>query len=459
MPDDCEYLFPGPVSPSPFIFSNGTRGLRVCAACGIRGMLSTRINGSLALSLRAKFQMFLFIPDFASACELVQIALHFVTSFFLQCVYPAYISTQCRFTVSSEIPSSQQRSSFNQMSDVFRGVITHHSCPQGQMPVRPIFTVCCHCHCHCEREGPSFSNLMNFFREDGVANPRSEVETYGSSFARPERVVSVRLPQTLDVRQLLLRCELQGNESHGRILRERGHGNALSGCSSLLEFVSTGVRDTQLKMARPPCNRGTMLRCIRNNCGTICKLDRLPELYRWARACRAPALLLQGLASGIEQYGDVEGYMIFVSARSGPTRKDGVLVALCMRTFARSEVTAVHEIVTGKALGIRVKGKRGKEELDVYLVSANAPVVQPGDADTVGAAHHTFVECRVAVFWSLALMRMGRWEAHCRGLGQVANVALGRFYVGRWTEKWKRTLHLGQRLWWETAEHLRTPPC
>ena len=28
--------------------------------------------------------------------------------------------------------------------------------------------------------------------------------------------------------------------------------------------------------------------------------------------------------------------------------------------------------------------------LDVYLVSANAPVVQPGDADTVGAAHHTF---------------------------------------------------------------------
>ena len=69
--------------------------------------------------------------------------------------------------------------------------------------------------------------------------------------------------------------------------------------------------------------------------------------------------------------------MIFVSARSGPTRKDGVLVALCMRTFARSEVTAVHEIVKGKALGIRVKGKRGTEELDVYLVSANAPVMQP----------------------------------------------------------------------------------
>ena len=98
--------------------------------------------------------------------------------------------------------------------------------------------------------------------------------------------------------------------------------------------------------------------------------------------------------------------MIFVSARSGPTRKDGVLVALCMRTFARSEVTAVHEIVKGKALGIRVKGKRGTEELDVYSFSANAPVVQPGDADTVGAAHHTsgrvlkevFVECRVAAF-------------------------------------------------------------
>ena len=90
-------------------------------------------------------------------------------------------------------------------------------------------------------------------------------------------------------------------------------------------------------------NRGTMLRCIIFYCETICKLDRLPEPCRWARACRAPAPLLQWLASGIEQYGDVEGYMIFVSARSNPTRKDGVLVALCMRTFARSEVTAIHE--------------------------------------------------------------------------------------------------------------------
>ena len=53
-------------------------------------------------------------------------------------------------------------------------------------------------------------------------------------------------------------------------------------------------------------------------------------------------------------------------------------------------MTAVHEIGKGKALGIRVKGKRRTEELDVYLVSANDPVVQPGDADTVGAAHHTF---------------------------------------------------------------------
>ena len=66
---------------------------------------------------------------------------------------------------------------------------------------------------------------------------------------------------------------------------------------------------------------------------------------------KAPALLLQGLTSGIEQCGDVEGYMIFVSARSGPTRKDGVLVALCMRTFASSEVTAVHEIVKGALRG------------------------------------------------------------------------------------------------------------
>ena len=38
--------------------------------------------------------------------------------------------------------------------------------------------------------------------------------------------------------------------------------------------------------ARVTCaNRGTMLRCISHNCETICKLDRLPKLCRWARAC------------------------------------------------------------------------------------------------------------------------------------------------------------------------------
>ena len=45
-------------------------------------------------------------------------------------------------------------------------------------------------------EGPSKSHEC--LREDGVANPRSEMETHGSSFARSERVVSARLPQTLD---------------------------------------------------------------------------------------------------------------------------------------------------------------------------------------------------------------------------------------------------------------------
>ena len=166
----------------------------------------------------------------------------------------------------------------------------------------------------------------------------------------------------------------------------------------------------------------------------------------------------------MEQYGDVEGYMIFVSARSGPTRKDGVLVVLCMRTFARSEVTAVHEIVKGKALGIRVKGKRGTEELDVYLVSANAPVVQPGDADTVGAAHHTFWQS-----FERGIRRVPRRSVLIIGIDANGEVGSslpwvgtggercpGTPYVGR---KWKRTLHLGQRLWLETAEHLRTPPC
>ena len=115
-------------------------------------------------------------------------------------------------------------------------------------------------------------------------------------------------------------------------------------------------------------------------------MDRLLELCRWARA----ALLLQGLASRIEQYGDVEGYMIFVSARSGPTRKDGLLVAFCLRTFTRSEVTAVHEMAKGKALGLRIKVQRGKKDLELYLVSADAPVVHPGEGDTVDAAHHAF---------------------------------------------------------------------
>ena len=30
---------------------------------------------------------------------------------------------------------------------------------------------------------------------------------------------------------------------------------------------------------------------------------------------------------------------------------------------------------------------------------------------------------------------------------------------GQMDGKWKRALHLGQRLWLETAEYLRTPPC
>ena len=185
-------------------------------------------------------------------------------------------------------------------------------------------------------------------------------------------------------------------------------------------------------------NRGTMLRCISYNCETICKLDRLPELCRWARACRAPALLLQGLASGIEQYGDVEGYMIFVSARSGPTRNDGVLVALCMRTFARSVVTAVHDIVKGKALGIRVKGKRGTEELDVYLVSANAPVVQPGDADTVGAAHHTFWQS-----FERGIRRVSRRSVLIIGID--ANGEVGSSRVGTGGERCPGTPHVGRR--------------
>ena len=204
-------------------------------------------------------------------------------------------------------------------------------------------------------------------------------------------------------------------------------------------------------------NRGTMLRCISKKCETICKLDRLPELCRWARACKAPALLLQGLASGIEEYGDVEGYMICVSARSGPSRKDGVIVALCMRTFARSEVTAVHEIVKGKALGIRVKRKGGTEELDVFLVSANAPVVQPGDADTAGAAHHTFWQS-----FERGIRRVPRRSVLIIGIdanGEVGSSlpwvgtggerCSGKPYVGRWSENGRELYTLAKDCGWK----------
>ena len=187
-------------------------------------------------------------------------------------------------------------------------------------------------------------------------------------------------------------------------------------------------------------NRGTMLRCIGDNCETICKLDRLPELCRWARACKAPA-------------------------RSA--REDGVLVALCSRTFARSEVTAVHEIVKGKALGIRIKGMRGWEELDVYLVSANAPVVQPGDGDTAGAAHHTFWQSlergirrvpRRSVL-IIGIDANGEVGSSLPWVGTGDERCPGTPYVGRWTENGKRALHHGQRLWAGTAEHLWASPC
>ena len=139
-----------------------------------------------------------------------------------------------------------------------------------------------------------------------------------------------------------------------------------------------------------------------------------------------------------------------------------------MRTFARSEVTAaVHEIVKGKALGIRVKGKPGMEELDVYLVSANAPVVQPGDADTVGAAHHTFWQS-----FERGIRRVPRRSVLIIGIdanGEVGSSlpwvgtggerCLGDALRGQMDGKWKRALHLGQRLWLETAEYLRAPPC
>ena len=160
--------------------------------------------------------------------------------------------------------------------------------------------------------------------------------------------------------------------------------------------VATEGALTTSGMAQPPCHprplhrlRGLSLRCISYYCETIGKVDRLPELCRWARSCNAPVLLLQGLASGVEQFGDVESFMKYVSARSRPTKRDGVL-ALCTKTCARSEVAAVHELHRGKALEVWVKGLRGKRELGLYLISANAPVATAAEDEAVSAASASF---------------------------------------------------------------------
>ena len=71
---------------------------------------------------------------FSSVCDLcTNLALNLSHPAFLQFVNSARMSAHGRFTVSSEVPVSQQRSSSYQMSDVFsRGHDPPHSCPQGQ---------------------------------------------------------------------------------------------------------------------------------------------------------------------------------------------------------------------------------------------------------------------------------------------------------------------------------------
>ena len=58
--------------------------------------------------------------------NLIKSRVELVTSFFEQFAYPAQTSTRCRLTVLG-----QQRSSFDQISDVFRGVMTPSLMPTG----------------------------------------------------------------------------------------------------------------------------------------------------------------------------------------------------------------------------------------------------------------------------------------------------------------------------------------
>ena len=90
--------------------------------CGINNITSSRkgtidgkdprINGSLTLSYRAKFQMYLF-------CVFQMLHRIEFATFFTVCLCPCTHLDTLAIFVSLEILLSQQRSFFSQISDVF----------------------------------------------------------------------------------------------------------------------------------------------------------------------------------------------------------------------------------------------------------------------------------------------------------------------------------------------------
>ena len=93
----------------------------------------------------------------------------------------------------------------------------------------------------------------------------------------------------------------------------------------------------------------------------------------------------------------------------------------------------------------------------MYLVSANAPVVQPGDADTAGAAHDTFWQS-----FERGIRRVPRRSVLIIGIDANGEVGSslpwvgtggercpGTPYVGRWTENGRELYTLAKDHGWK----------
>ena len=115
------------------------RGIRPLTTNCTRIKPTTRTNGSLTPSQRAK--------DLTSICEPVATESNLTHPSFFSLRTFAPVSTRCRLTVSLEVRLFPQRSTLNQISDVFYGrIMTPSLLPTGS-DTQHLLDPCCHCHC------------------------------------------------------------------------------------------------------------------------------------------------------------------------------------------------------------------------------------------------------------------------------------------------------------------------